>query len=117
MAMSSYEIVRRAIDFDNPERLPVRFAALGIEETGRRFRGRICFESLCDIQHTLPLKGKEAIREETELLLEHWATPKGGFILSDYRNGQAIGVEAERKQIMLNAFLATDPWQKKNSPP
>ncbi len=88
---------------------------LGIEEIGRRFRGHICFESLCDIQHTLPFKEKEAIREEAELLLEHWATPKGGFILSDYGNGQAIGVEVKRKQIMLDAFLATNPWQKKNS--
>jgi len=33
MAMSSYEIVRRAIEFDNPERLPVRFKALEISDT------------------------------------------------------------------------------------
>ena len=30
--------------------------ALGIEEIGSQFRGRICFESLCDIQHTLPFR-------------------------------------------------------------
>ena len=33
MAMSSHEIMRRAIEFDNPERLPLRFAALGISDT------------------------------------------------------------------------------------
>ncbi len=30
--MSSYEIVRRAIEFDRPERLPVWFDALGISD-------------------------------------------------------------------------------------
>jgi hypothetical protein len=85
--------------------------ALGIEEMGRRFRGRICFESLCDIQATLPWKGSDDIREEAHLLLKHWATPEGGFILSDYGDGRAIGVPLEKKQIMLNAFLAADPWK------
>jgi uroporphyrinogen decarboxylase len=86
--------------------------ALGIEEIGERFGGRICFESLCDIQHTLPFKGREAIVEEAQLLLEHWATPEGGFILSDYGDGRAIGVEEEKKRIMLEAFFEADPWRK-----
>jgi len=86
---------------------------LGIEEIGRQFRGRICFESLCDIQHTLPFKGAKEIRGEAEQLLKYWADPKGGFILSDYGDGQAIGVELEKKQIMLDAFLALDPWRQK----
>jgi uroporphyrinogen-III decarboxylase len=85
--------------------------ALGIEEIGERFRGRICFESLCDIQHTLPFKGPEEIREEARLLLKHWAVPDGGFILSDYGDGAAIGVELEKKQVMLQAFLEADPWR------
>jgi uroporphyrinogen decarboxylase len=86
--------------------------ALGIEEIGQEFRGRICFESLCDIQHTLPFKGAEEIQEEARLLLEHWTTPDGGFILSDYGDGRAIGVEVEKKQIMLDAFLEADPWRR-----
>ena len=52
--------------------------ALGIEEIGQEFRGRICFESLCDIQHTLPFKGAEEIREEAQSLLDQWATADGG---------------------------------------
>jgi uroporphyrinogen decarboxylase len=80
--------------------------ALGIEEIGSRFRGRICFESLCDIQHTLPFKGAGEIREEARLLLEHWACPEGGFILSDYGDGRAIGVPIEKKRLMLDAFLS-----------
>jgi hypothetical protein len=84
---------------------------MGIEEVGQRFRGRICFESLCDIQHTLPFKGADEIREEARLLLKHWAAPDGGFILSDYGEGEAIGVEPEKKRIMLDAFLEADPWR------
>jgi uroporphyrinogen decarboxylase len=90
--------------------------ALGIEAIGEQFRGRICFESLCDIQSTLPFQGREAIRREAFLLLEQWATPEGGFILSDYGDGQAIGVEIEKKHIMLEAFLEGDIWvQRKES--
>jgi uroporphyrinogen decarboxylase len=85
--------------------------ALGIEEVGRRFRGRICFESLCDIQHTLPFKDAAAIREEALLLLDSWAAPTGGFILSDYGDGRAIGVDLGKKQVMLDAFLGADPYR------
>jgi hypothetical protein len=86
--------------------------ALGIEAIGEAFRGRICFESLCDIQHTLPFKTPEEIQEEANLLLEQWATPAGGFILSDYGDGRAIGVDPEVKRTMLTAFLQADPWSR-----
>jgi len=79
---------------------------LGIEEIGRRYRGRICFESLCDIQATLPRGEAQAVREEAALLLNQWATPDGGFVLSDYGDGAAIGVPDEIKRIMLDAFIA-----------
>jgi uroporphyrinogen-III decarboxylase len=79
---------------------------LGIEEIGARYRGKICFETTCDIQMTLPWKSAAEIVEEARLLLEHWATPAGGFILSDYGDGGAIGVSPEKKRIMLEAFIA-----------
>jgi hypothetical protein len=85
--------------------------ALGIEEIGQRFRGRICFASLCDIQHTLPFEDETAIREEAGRLLREWATPEGGFILIDYGAGHAIGVDQSKKATMLEAFLAADPWR------
>jgi len=86
--------------------------ALGIEEIGRRFRGRICFQSLCDIQATLPFQDAEAIREEARLLLNHWATPQGGFILADYGDGEAIGVPLWKKQVMLEAFRGYNGWRE-----
>ena len=78
--------------------------ALGIEEIGRRFRGRICFESLADIQTTLPAGTREEMEREAQLLLEHWATPQGGFILSDYDDSAAIQVSHEQKKKMFEAF-------------
>ena len=101
---SLIEIGLDAINLQQPR-------ALGIREIGRRYRGRICFDSLCDIQHTLPFKDEQAIREEAALLLREWATPDGGFVLSDYGDGEAIGVPIEKKQNMLAAFLEADPWK------
>ena len=86
--------------------------ALGIEEIGRQFAGKICFMSLCDIQHTLPFKSAAEIRAEAKLLLECWGTEDGGFVLSDYGDGAAIGVSDSTKRIMLDAFREFDRWKK-----
>ncbi len=85
--------------------------ALGIEEIGRRYAGKICFSSLCDIQHTLPFKTAEEIRAEAKLLLECWATDEGGFVLCDYGDGAAIGVSDATKKVMFDAFLEYDRWK------
>jgi uroporphyrinogen decarboxylase len=85
--------------------------ALGIEEVGRQFAGQICFESLCDIQATLPFKGRDDIRAEAKLLLERWGTSAGGFVLSDYGDGEAIGVPLWKKEVMLEAFREYDPYK------
>lgn len=84
----------------------------GIEELGRRFAGKVCFSSLCDIQHTLPFEDAGQIRDEARDLLAHWATDEGGFILSDYGDGRAIGVEDDKKRVMLDAFLGFDRWAR-----
>ena len=85
--------------------------ALGIEEVGREHAGKLCFLSLCDIQHTLPLKGREAIEAEAKLLLDCWGTDKGGFILGDYGDSAAIGAPLENKRIMFDAFMKYDRWK------
>ncbi len=86
--------------------------ALGIEDVGRQFAGRVCFSTTCDIQHTLPFKGEQDIIDEARLLMECWGTERGGFILSEYGDGRAIGVPDEKKKIMLDAFLKYDRWKK-----
>ncbi|HOK05341.1 MAG TPA: uroporphyrinogen decarboxylase family protein [Victivallales bacterium] len=78
--------------------------ALGIEEIGRRYRGRIAFESLADIQVTLPKGDKTLIEQDARDLSQHWMSPKGGFILSDYGDGKAIGTTNESKKLMYDAF-------------
>ena len=85
---------------------------LGIEEVGRRHAGKLCFQSLCDIQHTLPMKGDEEIIEEAKLLMDCWGTDKGGFILADYGDGEAIGVLKEKKRVMFDAFMEYDRWKR-----
>lgn len=77
---------------------------LGIVEIGNRYRGRICFETICDIQMTLPHGTDEQVKREAKLLLECWGTERGGFILSDYGDGKAIGVPDDRKRLMLREF-------------
>jgi len=67
--------------------------ALGIEEIGERYSGRICFESTADIQQTLPLNDPGRIRDDAEALLGHWASPQGGLIFSDYGCESDIGVK------------------------
>lgn len=90
--------------------------ALGIDAVGDRFAGKICFTSLCDIQHTLPVHDRTAIVDEAAHLLRRWATRRGGFIFSDYGDGTAIGVPDDIKRVMFDAFLENDPYRGASGP-
>jgi hypothetical protein len=81
----------------------------GIEEIGRQFRGRLCFESSADIQATLPAKSPEEIKEEARLLLEQWASPRGGFILSIDENEVDLNIPHENTLAMIDGFLSGAP--------
>ena len=84
--------------------------ANGIEEIGRQFAGRVTFETLCDIQATLPRGNRAEITDEAEKLMRTWGTPEGGFILGDYGDHVAIGAQPETKDFMLGEFRRLDPW-------
>jgi len=86
--------------------------ALGIEKIGQDYAGKICFSSLCDIQHTLPFESADTIRNEAKQLLDCWGTDAGGFLLCDYGDGEAIGVPDEKKQVMYDAFMTHDRWRR-----
>lgn len=77
---------------------------VGLIEFGRQFRGRICFEAIVDTQTTLPRGSLDEIRREAHLICEHYGTPQGGLIASDYNDAEAIGVTAERRYAMFAAF-------------
>lgn len=87
--------------------------ALGIEEIGETYSGRICFAGPCDIQHTLPLNDPEAIRSEANLLLQCWGTNKGGFIAQDKSDVESYGGSKENSRIMMEAFIKADRWKNK----
>lgn len=77
---------------------------VGIDEISRRYRGRICFESIVDTQSTLPRGTYDEIRAQAHELVEKWGTPQGGFIASDYNDAEAIGVTLDRRRVMFEAF-------------
>ncbi len=79
--------------------------ALGIKEIGERYREKITFDSLCDIQKTLPTGNLKQIDKDVENLMTHWASKSGGFIFGDYGDNNAIGVtDPKIKLYMYNKF-------------
>jgi len=79
--------------------------ALGIREVGERYRGRVTFNSLADIQATLPTGDRSKVDADVEELVEYWASPDGGFIFSDYGDNEAIGItDPDIKLYMYNKF-------------
>ncbi len=83
----------------------------GIDEIGRQFAGRICFETLCDIQRTLPAGDEAEIDRQAAALMRTWGTPAGGMILGDYGDHAAIGASPTVKQHMVASFRRQDPWK------
>ena len=77
--------------------------ALGIEEIGKRYRGRICFEACLDIQRTLPTGNPDIIRKEATELLNNWATPEGGFI-AVVGHGPDIGVSEDTVRMAMQIY-------------
>ena len=85
----------------------------GIEAFGKLFAGKVCFSSCSDIQHTLPFKSDTEIEEEVKLLLDCWATSRGGYIASDYGDSRAIGVSEAAKRAMFDAYIKYDPYRNR----
>jgi len=85
--------------------------ALGIREIGERYRGGIAFESLADIQHTLPTNDRARVDADAEELMTCWASPAGGFVLSDYGDDKAIGVLDP--QIKLYMYQKFSEWSER----
>jgi len=90
----------------------------GIEEIGRKFAGKICFQTTADIQSTLPKNDMQLVKKEVKELIENWSTPEGGFIVFNYGHSCAIGVKEEVERTMFNSFYElanfwrTHSWQK-----
>jgi uroporphyrinogen decarboxylase len=99
--------IRAGVDVVNVQQPRV----LGIAEIGHRYGGRITFDTLCDIQHTLPTSDRGKIDTDVEALMTHWAKPEGGIIFGDYGDNDAIGVwDPETKPYMYRRF---SEWSQK----
>jgi uroporphyrinogen decarboxylase len=76
----------------------------GIQELGEAFAGRVCFLTTVDIQATLPAGNAESVRAEARELVENWSTPKGGFIVFNYGDSEAIGTSDAIAEVMFREF-------------
>lgn len=86
----------------------------GIDELGHAFAGKVTFETMCDIQRTLPKGDPDEIAAQASKLMRAWGTPAGGFVLGNYGDYLAFGANPATEQVMLNFFRQSDPW--KHSP-
>jgi hypothetical protein len=64
----------------------------------------------------LPKEDPEAIRAEARQLVEHWSTPKGGFIVFNYGDSEAIGVTDATAEVMFREFYnLREYWKKRRA--
>jgi len=77
---------------------------VGLREFGAAFRGKVCFEAIVDTQNTLPSGTLEEVRQQAFDICDHYGTPEGGLIASDYNDAEAIGVTVDRRYVMFEAF-------------
>jgi uroporphyrinogen decarboxylase len=87
--------------------------ALGIEDVGSQFAGKVAFSNGCDIQRTLTFADDDGIREEARLLMNCWGTPEGGFILADCGDAPDLGIPPGRKKVAFDAFMEYDRWAQR----
>jgi len=72
------------------------------------------FLSTVNVQATLPKCDPDAVRAEAQELVEHRSTPKGGFIVFNYGDSEAIGTTDEIFRIMFKTFYEMrEYWKKK----
>jgi len=85
--------------------------ALGIRDMGARYSVRISFESLADIQAARPTGYMARVDADVSDLMQHWASPAGGFVFSDYGDNAAIGVPSP--QIKLHMYKRFSEWSER----
>lgn len=90
------EIELDAINLMSPE-------LLGVEEIGKKYRGKIAFFSSIDHQKTLAFGSEKEMRRELEKLIINWGSEKGGLVLYFCDgNAQALGISNERQRWIVD---------------
>ena len=78
---------------------------MGLEELGKRFRGRLTFFSPADIQTVLPSDDLDRIRNYCREMKRHLATDMGGLIPCWYADPAGAGHGEAAVRAMCDAFL------------
>jgi hypothetical protein len=78
---------------------------MGLEELGRRFRGRLTFWCPVDIQKTMVYGTMDDIRAYCRRLVTTLGTPQGGFIAQFYSDPVGAGHRPEAVDAMCEEFL------------
>ena len=79
---------------------------VGIDDVSHRYRGRIAFQPIVDIQKTLITGTPEEIEKQVREIIQKWGMPEGGIIAMDYWDYEAIGIDKSR------ARFAYEAWKK-----
>ena len=77
---------------------------VGIDDISDRYRGRIAFCPMIDIQKTLITGSQAEIEAQAKQLIAKWGTPQGGIISYGYEPYEALGIDEERARLALNAW-------------
>lgn len=113
------ELIQEMIDIDLDVINLQQPLALGLDNIGKRYGGKIAFEVPADIQKMLPVNARtsqEKIERHVGELIARWGTARGGIIGMNYGDNEAIGTTSERAGWAINAFkrhvYATEVFSK-----
>ncbi len=77
----------------------------------KRFAGSVSYSVPIDIQNTMPTASSECIRHEAKELIQHLATPHGGFIASEHPDYAGNGISPMKGKWAYTAFKDADPYK------
>lgn len=83
-----------------------------LEELGRRFAGKICFNVPIDLQNTMPHGSQDEIREEAKLLVDTLSIDAGGIIANEHPDYAGNGIDPEKGKWAYEAFLEVDRYAR-----
>lgn len=77
---------------------------MGIEETAKLIKGKVCIHCTADIQDTIH-KTPEDVTGQVRKLIDEWNTEKGGLIAYDYGDPVTIGISEKNRETGFESFM------------
>ena len=97
----------RVVDFSLKRRVTVSMAAVALMLFGAVAFTRLGVNLMPDLSYpslTVETRLAGAAPAEVEALIRHWSTPQGGFVVFNYGDPEALGVQPEMTEVMFRAF-------------